>query len=77
MGETGDLRLSGSIIRKSRIIFTKERRKIKQKSRCLNHSNEQIYQVNIQKQEQIKDSLMSKGVGVRFLDFFSFILNIP
>ena len=31
----GDLRLSGSIIRKSRFIFTKERRTIKQKSGCL------------------------------------------
>ena len=77
MGETGDLRLSGSIIRKSRIIFTKERRKIKQKSGCLTHSNEQINQVNIQKQVQIKDSWMYKGVGVCFVDFFSFILNIP
>ena len=33
----GDLRLSGSIIRKSRFIFTKERRIIRQKSGCLNH----------------------------------------
>ena len=29
--ETGDLRFSGSIIRKSRCIFTKERRTIRQK----------------------------------------------
>ena len=33
----GDLRLSGSIIRKSRFIFTKERITIRQKSGCLNH----------------------------------------
>ena len=31
-----DLRLSGSIIRKSRFIFTKELRTIRQKSGCLN-----------------------------------------
>ena len=34
-----DLRLRGSIIQKSRFIFTKERRTIRQKSGCLNHSN--------------------------------------
>ena len=33
----GDLRLNGCIIRKSRFIFTKERRTIRQKSGCLNH----------------------------------------
>ena len=77
MGETGDLCLRGSIIRKSGIIFTKEWRKLKQKSGCLNHSNERIFQVNIQMQEQIKDSWMYKRVGDRFVDFFSFILNIP
>ena len=37
---TEDFRLSGSIIRKSRFIFTKERRTIWQKSGCLNNSNE-------------------------------------
>ena len=44
----GDLRLSGSIIRKSRFIFTKERRIIRQKSGCLNCSNERIFQVYLQ-----------------------------
>ena len=34
--DTGDLRLSRSIIRKSRFIFTKERITIRQKSGCLN-----------------------------------------
>ena len=52
----GDLRLSGSIIRKSRFIFTKERRNIRQKSGCLNHSNERIFQVNILMQGRIKAS---------------------
>ena len=78
----GDLRLSGSIIRKSRFIFTKERRTIRQKSRLLNHLNEQIFQVNIQMQGWINDSWKGgvqkyKGVGVRFTDFILFILNIP
>ena len=77
----GDLRLSGSIIQKSRLIFTKERRTIRQKSGCLNHSNKRIFQVNTQMQGQIKDSwkggFVYKGVGVRFADFISFILNIP
>ena len=53
MNLTGDLRLSGSIIRKSRFIFTKERRTIRLKSGCLHNSNELIYQVNIQMQGQI------------------------
>ena len=34
----GDLRLSGSIIRKSRFMLTKERITIRQKSGCSNHS---------------------------------------
>ena len=46
----GELGLSGSIIRKSRFIFTKERRTIRQKSVCFNHSNERIFEVNIQMQ---------------------------
>ena len=46
---------SGSIIRKSRFIFTKERRTIRQKSGCLNHSYERIFQVNILMQGRIKD----------------------
>ena len=54
--QRGDLRLSGSIIRKSRFIFTKERRNIRQKSGCLNHSNERIFQVNILMQGRIKAS---------------------
>ena len=33
----GDLRLSGSVIRKSKFIVTKERKNIRQKSGCLNH----------------------------------------
>ena len=48
----GDLRLSGSILRNSRFIFTKERGTIRQKSGCLNHSNERIFQVK----GRIKDS---------------------
>ena len=52
----GDLSLSGSIIRKSRFMFTKERRTIRQKSGGLNHSNERIFQVNIRMQGRIKDS---------------------
>ena len=78
--QRGDLRLSGSIIRKSRFIFTKEWRIIRQMSDCLNHSNEGIFQVNILMQGRIKDSW--KGVHVykrcwfRFVDFISMILNI-
>ena len=52
----GDLLLSGSIMRKRRFIFTKERRTIRQKSGRLNHSNEQIFQVNTQMQGEIMDS---------------------
>ena len=52
----GDLRLSGPMIQKSRFIFTKERRTIRQKSRCLNHSNERIFEAYLQKQGRIKDS---------------------
>ena len=54
--ELGDLRLSRSIIRKSRFIFMKERRTIRQKSGCLNHSNERIFQLYLQMQGRIKDS---------------------
>ena len=43
----GDLRLSGSVIRKNRFIFTKEQRTIRQNSRSLNYLNERIFQVNI------------------------------
>ena len=83
----GDLRLSGSMIRKSRFIFTKERRTIRQKRGCLNHSNERIFQVYLQMQGQIKDFWkwgpyhdMYNGVGVRFADFvclFDLILYVP
>ena len=52
----GDLRLSGPVIRKSRFIFTKEQRIIRQKSGCLNHLNELIFQVNFQMQGWINDS---------------------
>ena len=58
----GDLHLSGSIIRKSRFILTKERRTIMQKSGCLNHLNELILQVNIQMQGGSKIS--GKGVHI-------------
>ena len=54
--QPGDLRLSGSIIRKSRFIFTKEWRTIRLKIGCLNNSNERIFQVNILMQMRIKDS---------------------
>ena len=68
---TGDLRLSRSIIRKSRFIFTKERRTIRQKSGCLNHSNERIFQVNIQMQGWINDCWKGahkyKGMGFALL----------
>ena len=52
----GDLRLCGSVIRKSRFIFTKEWKTIRQKSGCLNHLNERIFQVNIHMQGWINDS---------------------
>ena len=52
----GDLRLSRSIIGKSRFIFTKERITIRQKSGCLNNSNERVFQVYIQMQGQVKGS---------------------
>ena len=52
----GDLHLSGSIIRKSRFIFTKERRIIRQGRGCLSRSSERIFQVNIQMQGQIRGS---------------------
>ena len=52
----GDLCLSGSTIRKSRFIFAKERRTIRQKNGCLTHSNERIFQVYLQMQGWIKDS---------------------
>ena len=51
-----DLRLSGSVIRKGRFIFMKVRRNIRQKSGCLNHLHEQIFQVNILMQGWINDS---------------------
>ena len=67
----GDLHLRGSIIRKSRFIFTKERRTIRQKSGCLNHLNERIFQVNIQMQGWINDCWKGvhkyKGMGVALL----------
>ena len=57
------------MIRKSRFIFTKERRTIRQMSGCLGCSNEQIFQVYLQMLGRIKDSWkwvhMYKGVGVR------------
>ena len=77
----GDLHLTRSVIRKSRFIFTKERRTIRQKSGCLNHLNERIFQVNIQMRGWINDSwngvLSIKVWGVHFADFISFNLNIP
>ena len=41
----GDLRLSGSILRKSRLFFTKERRNISQKSGQFYNSKERFSQV--------------------------------
>ena len=76
----GDLHLSGSVIRKSRFISRKERGTIRQKSGCLNHLNERIFQVNIQMQGWINDSWNGvhkyKGV-IHFAEFISFILNSP
>ena len=68
----GDLRLSGSIIRKSRFIFTKERESIRQKCGCLNYSNERIFQVYLQIQGgglRIPGNgvHMYEGVGVALL----------
>ena len=75
VSNSGDLRLSGSIIRKSRFIFTKEWRTIRQKSGCLNPSNERIFQVNIQMQGWIIDCW--KGMWGSLCWFISSILNIP
>ena len=63
----GDLRLSGSIIRKSRLFFTKERRTIRQKSGYLNHSIERIFQVIILMQGRIKDSLKGGFICIKML----------
>ena len=53
----GDLRLSGSIIRKSRFIFTEEPIRAKeQKSGCLNHSYERIFLVYLLMQGRIMGS---------------------
>ena len=41
---------------KEQIFFTKERRIIRQKSGCLNDSNERIFQVNVLMQGRIKYS---------------------
>ena len=41
----GSLHLSGSMIRKSRFIFTKEQRNIRQKSGSLKHSNERNFEL--------------------------------
>ena len=72
-----DLRLSGSMIRKSRFIFTKERRIIRQKSGCLSHSNERIFQVHIQMQWRIKDPgngfHMHIRCWFRFVDFIIYL----
>ena len=74
----GDLRLNGSILRKSRFIFKNERRTIWQKSGCLNHSIERIFQVNILMQGRVKDSWKEGSFSCWFLfvGFISFILNI-
>ena len=68
-----------SIIRKSRFIFTKEWRTIRQKSGCLNHSNERIFHVIILMQGRIKDSSIKDAIYqfiLGFVDFISFIFNI-
>ena len=71
----GDLRLSGSIIRKSRFIFTKERRTIKLKSGCLSFKLANFPGIPPDT-GRIADSSngvhMYKGVG-----FVLLILNIP
>ena len=59
----GDLRLSGSLIRKSRFIFTKERRTIRQKSGSLNHSNERIFLVNMDQGFLERGFIYIKNVG--------------
>ena len=71
----GDLRLSGSIIRKSRFLFTKERRTLRQKSGCLNHSNERIVQVNILIQGWIKDAWKGGFICIKDVGFALWILS--
>ena len=54
---------------------------IRQKSGCSNHFNGRIFQVIIPMQGGSlipgKGVHKYKGVGVRFVDFITFILNIP
>ena len=64
----GDLRLTRSVIRKSRFIFMKEWRTIRQKSGCLDHLNQQIFQVNIQMQGWINDS-WNRVLSIKVLGF--------
>ena len=58
----GDLPLSGSVIRKSRFILTKERRTI--------FLEKEFVSIKV-------CVCVGGGGGVRFADFISFILNIP
>ena len=63
------------MIRKSRFIFTKELRTIRQKSGCLNHSNERIFQVKILKQGRIKDSWKGGFICIKDVGFALWILS--
>ena len=71
----GELRLSVSIIPKSRFTFTKERRIIKQKSGCLDNSNKRIFQVNIQMQGQVKGFLVRGFICIKVWGFAMLILS--
>ena len=72
---TGDLCLSGSIIQKSRFIFTKERRTIRQKSVCLNHSNEGFFQVYLQIQGADYGFLEMGSICIKVWGFAMLILS--
>ena len=72
-----DLRLSGSIVQKSRLFFTKERTTIRQKSVCLDHSNERIFQVHviILMQGRIKDSWKGGFICIKDVGFALWMLS--
>ena len=65
----GGLRLSGSIIRKSRSYFYESGEKIRQKSGCLNHSNERIFQLTQIQDDPGKGFICIKVWGFAFADF--------
>ena len=66
---TGDLRFNGSVIQKGRFNFMKERRIVRQKSGWSNHSNKQIFQVNIQMQGWINDSWNGGFISIKVWGF--------